>query len=107
MSAKNQILEHLEEFTGESNKDTLQGIYAKYRQSALQKTEELAKAMPTGDFTVLYEISHALKGASNIMGHSEMWQHTASFVEGTKTHDISKCEAELEQMRRLASALEE
>ena len=107
MSVKQQILKHLEEFTGEGNPDTLQAIYVKYRQSVQQKIKELSEALPNRDFTLLYEVSHALKGASNVVGYTEMWQHTANFVEGTKAHDISKCEIEFEHIRNLASALEE
>jgi len=107
MSVKKQILEHLEEFTGEANPATLLAIYVKYRTSVFEKVKALADALPNSDFTLLYEISHALKGASNVVGHTEMWQHTASFVEGTKAHDIAKCEMEFEHIRALATALEE
>ena len=107
MSVKQQILEHLEEFTGETRQDSLLDIYTKYRISVLEKIKALCESLPKGDFNELYEISHALKGASNIVGYNDMWRHAANFVEGTKAKDISKCETELEQMRLLALLLEE
>ncbi len=89
MGVKQQILEHLEEFTGETRQDSLLGIYTKYRNSVLEKIKALGENLPKCDFNELYEISHALKGASNIVGHNDMWQHAAGFVEGTKAKDIS------------------
>ena len=107
MSVKQKILEHLEDFTGESRQDSLLAIYVKYRTSVFEKIRALGKSLPNGDFNELYEISHALKGASNIVGYNDMWRHASDFVEGTKEKDISRCKAEFEQMRVLASMLEE
>jgi len=107
MSVKNQIMEHLKEFTGEQDQNTLQDIYGKYRLSAIDNVNKLGEALPTGDFGVLYDVSHVLKGASSIVGFNEMWQHAALFVEGTKAHDMAKCKAEYEHIKRLATVLEE
>ncbi len=107
MSVKQQIIEHLEEFTGEQNQSTLLAIYDKYRLSAIESVEKLDAAMASGDFTLMYDISHALKGSSNVVGFNDLWQHVALFVEGTKVHDIDKCKAEFEHIRLLVSDLEE
>ena len=107
MSVKQQILKHLEEFTGEENQEVLLAIYGKFRLSAIESVEKLGAALPSENFSILYDVSHALKGSSNIVGFNELWQHTAVFVEGTKARDIAKCKAEFEDIKRLAGSLEE
>ena len=107
MSAKQHIIEHLKELTGEQDSELILSLYTEYRCSALEKLSLMKDALPKADFGALYSYSHALKGMSEISGYQEMREHAANFVAATKAEDIATCKAEYEKMAELSSALEE
>ncbi len=107
MNTKQNIMEHLKELTGEQDSELLLSLYTEYRRSVLEKMTLMKEALPTADFGVLYNYSHALKGMSEISGFQEMWEHAANFVAATKAEDIATCKAEYEKMAELSLTLEE
>jgi chemotaxis protein histidine kinase CheA len=99
---KDMIYAYLKEQVGTDDMTLLDSFYEEYCKTIEEKIVNLKAALESKDFEALRKLTHALKGDSAIVGDEPMREHALAFENGAKANDLNTCQAELEEVIKLA-----